>query len=469
MLGTAASRHARGNWRSRLELTTAVNSTELLTVEARQRRMRVPIGLWPLIAYLTAITVIGKGPTYLGFPPLFWGELVLAWTVLWSAGQYGLRAFLWSGPFLLTVCIMLFVFLGAVLTMPGCLSYGVAAIRDAALWYYCALFFVGAALARDTEAASAFWLKIRWLWVLAVLWYLLAYFLFPQVKEAIIVKTRGVPLLGSSTSELIMHCGLAAVLLSLGIRPVMFRTEVFPALLAFSGVMAVALTTGRGVKLAILAAFSGIFIVILWRGSRFLNRFLFGAMFFLLITGLVVTVTLVEKPVATATHVDRFSREELGRSTGAWRTSWWKSLYDRVNRDSPFLGLGFGQSLSIYSPYLKGDEKNPWPVRSPHSVNMTVFARMGYVGALVWLCILALGVGGLWYKLLQPGVSRVNSSDLAESVFWASLLTAAWVNSSFGVLMEGPVLGFWFWFALGFGHARFATFMSRQRASVNQI
>jgi hypothetical protein len=28
------------------------------------------------------------------------------------------------------------------------------------------------------------------------------------------------------------------------------------------------------------------------------------------------------------------------------------------------------------------------------------------------------------------------------------------VNSSFGVLMEGPVLGVWFWFALGFALGR---------------
>jgi hypothetical protein len=34
------------------------------------------------------------------------------------------------------------------------------------------------------------------------------------------------------------------------------------------------------------------------------------------------------------------------------------------------------------------------------------------------------------------------------------MLVCTVVNSSFGVLMEGPVLGIWFWFALGFASAR---------------
>jgi hypothetical protein len=38
------------------------------------------------------------------------------------------------------------------------------------------------------------------------------------------------------------------------------------------------------------------------------------------------------------------------------------------------------------------------------------------------------------------------------------MLVATWVNSSFGVLMEGPVLGIWFWFALGFSSRRSAGF-----------
>jgi len=36
------------------------------------------------------------------------------------------------------------------------------------------------------------------------------------------------------------------------------------------------------------------------------------------------------------------------------------------------------------------------------------------------------------------------------------MLTAAWLNASFGVLMEGPVLGIPFWFFLGFAAGRSA-------------
>ena len=52
-----------------------------------------------------------------------------------------------------------------------------------------------------------------------------------------------------------------------------------------------------------------------------------------------------------------------------------------------------------------------------------------------------------------------------ELAFWLLMLTATWGNSSVGVLMEGPVLGVWFWFALGFAWGRSLAFPTRHEAS----
>jgi hypothetical protein len=439
----------------------AISSDVITREEALPLRTRLPLGLWPLFVYLAAITIIGKGPTYIGIPPVYWGEVVLALTLLWCLGRYGLYRFLWSGSLTLTCFIIAFACLGVVLTLPGYSKWGVTAIRDGAIWYYGALFFIGAALGKDREVGSAFWLKIRWFWPSAVVWFIVAYVVVSEPAKIIpvIIKTRGVPLFSSSGAELVMHCGLAAILLSLSLRPYLLGTKSLVVLLSFAGVMIVALSRGRGAKLAVLAAFLSVALVLLQQRSRFINRLLFAATLMLLIAGIFVTVLALDRPVTKVTYVDRFSPEELGRSTGAWRTTWWTSLYNRVNRESPLLGLGFGQSLSIYSPFLRSAEKDPWPVRSPHNVNLTVFARMGYVGAALWLCILILGIVGFWYRLLQSRARKIPSHALAEAVFWASLLTAVWVNSTFGVLMEGPVLGFWFWFAMGFGHSRLSLFL----------
>jgi hypothetical protein len=81
---------------------------------------------------------------------------------------------------------------------------------------------------------------------------------------------------------------------------------------------------------------------------------------------------------------------------------------------------------------------------------------MGLLGSAIWIGILLLGVGGLVWTAFRGRAGRrtLAPEERAEIAFWAAMLLATWVNSSLGVLMEGPVLGIWFWFALGFGSAR---------------
>ena len=47
---------------------------------------RLPKSVAFLLIYLGAITIIGKGPTYLGCPPIYWGEVVLVVSLLWVIG-----------------------------------------------------------------------------------------------------------------------------------------------------------------------------------------------------------------------------------------------------------------------------------------------------------------------------------------------------------------------------------------------
>ena len=46
-------------------------------------RAAVPWLLWPLLAYLAAVLIIGKGPTYIGYPPFYWGEAVVLAAMVW--------------------------------------------------------------------------------------------------------------------------------------------------------------------------------------------------------------------------------------------------------------------------------------------------------------------------------------------------------------------------------------------------
>jgi O-antigen ligase len=117
--------------------------------------------------------------------------------------------------------------------------------------------------------------------------------------------------------------------------------------------------------------------------------------------------------------------------------------------------LGFGESLHVYHPLLEAID-DEFVVRSPHNFNVTVFARMGTVGLLLWAVILAVGIGALFRRVWRgsAGGRTYTTERRDELAFWVLMLVCTVVNSSFGVLMEGPVLGIWFWFALGFASAR---------------
>lgn len=131
----------------------------------------------------------------------------------------------------------------------------------------------------------------------------------------------------------------------------------------------------------------------------------------------------------------------------------------------PVFGLGFGESLHVYHPLLSA-EHGVFEVRSPHNFNVTVFTRMGIAGLVLWVAILLIGLGTLFGRTWRGmAAGEPYTPDRREELtFWLMMLVATVVNSSFGVLMEGPVLGIWFWFALGFSSGR-ALSSGRQAAA----
>src|SRR5581483_8904407 len=150
---------------------TAISNTVLqgrpgIRSSVDERHVRVP---WFLVIYLAAITIIGKGPTYLGIPPLYWGEMVLA------LGLLAILPWIWSSDYLgrtrhLTTLILAFMGLGAVLTVHSIPRRGLDALRDAAIWYYGAFFFIGLALASRQAVADRVWTILRIVWILSLFW-----------------------------------------------------------------------------------------------------------------------------------------------------------------------------------------------------------------------------------------------------------------------------------------------------------
>jgi hypothetical protein len=419
---------------------------------------RLPWWVVLLLAYLAGITIIGKGPTYLGIPPLFWGEITMVLSLLliapWVKGTLLLRQ-----NRAIAVAIVAFMALGAVETAVSFPAWRLNALRDAAVWYYASFFFVGLGLAAKEKYADRAWWWLRMFWMVSLVWNTADLLMHQKLSQSgPVIPWRGVHLFFNSTHEAGENLALGAIIVlcttTLRNKPI-WRLVLVP--IALLGLGLFAIQQGRGMRLGIA---TGVLIA---------STFIFAPRWRPRLSTRLVTLSAVAVPLialvllmypnkfTTIANLDRFEEADPSDPVGTanWRVIWWGSLYDAVMKTNPAFGLGFGESLHLYHPLL-WSLQDDFVVRSPHNFNVTVFARMGFSGLAAWAAILVIGIGSL-VRRTWVGIARgqpYNPDRRDEMAFWILMLVCTVVNSSFGVLMEGPVLGIWFWFALGFASGR---------------
>ena len=426
----------------------------------------MPVPVWILCAYLFLVTVFGKGPTYLGIPPLFIGEMTLIVSVLWMVNRHGLKAALIGNESALACLIAAYMALGAVLTLPGIAAHGVDAVRDAAIWYYCIFFFIGHALGADAALGTRAWRFMVIAWGFALIWGSVDQLCQLTMNWTLatlgpVLPWRGEPLFFNSNYEQIQHIGLAALI---ALHPRISQGHLgrwrvpLAVLSVVPGLVLVSIAHGRGVKVGL--ALGALILAILHfapgKPLQISRRTIAGFVILILLMG--GGVLVFGDDFMRVSRLERFTEANPSSPSGTayWRMIWWRVLWQEVNDQNPAFGLGFGQSLSMYNPYLQGAEHDytAWPVRSPHNFNITVFSRMGFVGLALWLAVFVTGIGGLFLRTWRGEGAAAHPERREELAFWIVMLVATWGNGSFGVLMEGPVLGIWFWFALGFSRGR---------------
>jgi hypothetical protein len=412
-----------------------------------------------LLVYLGAITIIGKGPTYLGVPPLYWGEIVMVLLLVWCARRLDVLRDAASRIPVLSILVGLFMSIGLLLTVKGIPEWQLDAVRDAALWYYGFFFFVGLYLTRFPALADKFWRVLTGIWMAALIWGSADLATKSWLSsQGPVIPWRGVPVLSNTGSELGQNVALGALILLSAHTLRKFRSPVLRIGLALIGLALFLASYGRGQKVGF--ALGIVVVALLTFGRRQPPNFPKRLMVFLVVAAvLAVGIAVVAQfDLLKATQLDRFMNQDASADEGTayWRIIWWQHLRSAVWNESPVFGLGFGLNLCIYNPYLQGLEDMEWVARSPHNVNMTVFSRMGIVGFTIWALILLIGIGSLIFRAWHGtnGKQIYTRARREELFFWIVMLITTWVNASFGVLMEGPVLGIWFWFALGFASGR---------------
>ncbi|NKE44144.1 O-antigen ligase family protein [Roseomonas frigidaquae] len=410
--------------------------------------------------YLVALAIVlcgyavsGKGFAYLGVAPLYVGEILLGIGLLVMFASGCMLAAFTNLPNLLLAMLCAWV---AVRAVPYVGTHGMDALRDAVVAIYGAFAFITCAvlLQRPERLATV----LRLFAVLALIYgcwgwapYVLASFadMLPGWPGS------GLPLVQLRPGEVAVHLAGAAVFALLFFQRVHWAWLLM--LLAGIGLTA-AQSRGGLLAIALPLCFA---IVMTGKVAQAAKVLIIGivvasaaaAVFSGLELGGTSREINLEQIALNALSIFSDTSEAGLDGTKAWRLNWWDDIIGyTIHGEYFWTGKGFGISLAESDGY-QGTILPGVPIlRSPHNAHMTMLARAGVPGLVLWL-----GALGSWGLMMLRGMilARRRGEELWFRLFLFLLcyLGAIIVNASFDVALEGPMLGIWFWVLFGLGSA----------------
>ena len=154
-----------------------------------------------------------------------------------------------------------------------------------------------------------------------------------------------------------------------------------------------------------------------------------------LVTKLASMADIGDSPEATTDY------SELKAGNNRWRRELWTSFIDDTSV-SPVFGRGFGFDFLAHF-LVAGDSETG--LRAAHNFYVTFYGRMGIIGIVVFLIITGqIIVGGIRAALAV----RAGWLSLSSLGFWCSIW-AILVSATVGVVLEGPVGAVVFWTFFG--------------------
>jgi hypothetical protein len=141
---------------------------------------------------------------------------------------------------------------------------------------------------------------------------------------------------------------------------------------------------------------------------------------------------------------------QQNEGTKQWRIKWWNIIIDdTIHGPSFWTGRGFGFNLGDAQGFGWSGDSGP-PTRSPHNVHMTLLARAGVPGLVLWSIVLISWIGmqlNAIFSARARGQEQWAKLFLFVTCYAASFI----INATFDVTIEGPMQGIWFWCLFGFG------------------
>ena len=351
--------------------------------------------------------------------------------------------------------------------MPYVGVYGVAALRDSVIVMYGLFAFVVVALLLEQPQRLSAIMRVysRFIGFFVVAGVFIA--IASAFGDTGLPKLPGtdIPIVSVRLGELASHLAAAAVFALLGMR----RTKWWWVLALLAGVASLA--PSRGGMIACLISIE-LGATLGRRISRLVPIILVGGAIFFLAYASGIQVKTDRGRSLGAPEIVQGLESVLGSSdtgnfdgTKTWRLHWWAAIRDYTFNGPYFwTGKGFGVNLAIDDGFLVGQEFGGPLLRSPHSGNMTILARSGVPGISLWALLL-----GSWFATMLATMFKARRRgdwQFANLFIWViCYLVAMWIDASFDVALEGPMLGIWFWCVFGLGTGAAMIY----RAAVNTL
>jgi hypothetical protein len=349
--------------------------------------------------------------------------------------------------------------------------YGLDALRDAVLWGYGLFALAVAALLLGrgvTLDAARHYLRFV---PLFLLWTPVAVVVFELAGSALPrLPGTDTPILDVKGGDLAVHLAGVAGLLLLGL-PRLLRADARTAPQGWIRqewlwwglwIVAAAIPLFR-VRAGLLALALSVLIIVALRAGR--SRWLRpAALVTLLLTVLLafnVSIKLGEDRNTISAQALLLNIQSIGGSAGEgyrdgtrrWRLAWWGDIVNYTFAGPYFwTGKGYGVNLADADGYQLGYSAGEQTLRSPHNGHLTILARSGVPGALLWAALqlgFALSLLRAYFRAAAAGQELYARLNLWVLSYWAAFM----VNAAFDVYLEGPPGGIWFWSLFGFGLA----------------
>ncbi|NMB58234.1 MAG: O-antigen ligase family protein [Chloroflexi bacterium] len=400
--------------------------------------------------------IFGRAVSYLGIPPIYVGEVALLFGLVYVGAHFEWRKLLKIG---ITKWLLLFMAWCAVRTIPYLSHFGKDALRDGAIWGYG---FFSIIIATLVIRRNLFVPIIKWyrdLSVIFAVWipFAMIYMFFFSDRIPLLPwgPFSNIPLISLKGGDLGVHIAGIFSFYYLILPNYPFRKSLLLFWISWVFCILFIGITGRAAFLTV----SLTTIITLYQRSheswaKWIAVILILFSLFLIFeveidTGqerIISYDQLITNVKSIFGDVEGYS----GEGSKIWRIMWWQKIIDYTLFVEYFwTGKVFGINLADDDGFQVLDEN---ALRSPHNGHLTILARAGVPGFILWLILQISFFFSLWKshrRLIRQGYFLDSLLYVWVAIYWLAFM----INGSFDVFFEGPQGGIWLWSLIGFGLA----------------